>query len=178
MEALLGLPSTAWPPDGSLASPRTSRSTLTAAPTMSFRSRLTLFFVLIVIVPMVSVAIILSRLIADNERGKADARVAQGQIAVRGLYSREVDRAAIAAARIGRDGELARALLTGNRATATGRARFMLVRQRVRRISVVRDGRTLVDIGARDATASAAKSASFTSRALPYSVRTPSMLPS
>ena len=46
---------------------------------MSFRTRLTLFFVLIVIVPMVSVTFVLFRLIADNENGKADARVAARQ---------------------------------------------------------------------------------------------------
>ena len=43
---------------------------------MSFRNRLTLFFVLIVVVPMVAVAFVLFRLIADNESGKADARLA------------------------------------------------------------------------------------------------------
>ena len=124
---------------------------------MSFRSRLTLFFLLIVIVPMVSVAVVLFRLIADNERGKADARVAQGQTAVIGLYRREVDRAGAAAARIGRDTELARALRVGDLRTATGRAQVLLARQRVRRISVVRGGRTLLDIGAPNATASAAR---------------------
>ncbi len=43
---------------------------------MSFRNRLTLFFVAIVIVPMVSVAFVLFSLISDNEDGKADARLA------------------------------------------------------------------------------------------------------
>ena len=46
---------------------------------MSFRNRLTLFFVLIVVVPMVAVAFVLFRLIADNESGKADARLAARQ---------------------------------------------------------------------------------------------------
>jgi sensor histidine kinase regulating citrate/malate metabolism len=47
----------------------------------SFRSRLTLFFVAIVIVPMLVVTVALFRLIADNEQGQADARVAQAQTA-------------------------------------------------------------------------------------------------
>ena len=43
---------------------------------MSFRNRLTLFFVLIVVVPMVAVAFVLFSLIATSESGKADARLA------------------------------------------------------------------------------------------------------
>ena len=43
---------------------------------MSFRGRLTLFFVLIVIVPMVSVTVVMFSLIANNEKGKANAAVA------------------------------------------------------------------------------------------------------
>ena len=53
---------------------------------MSFRARLTLFFVLIVIVPMLSVAIVLFRLISDNETGKADSSLAAHQQAARNLY--------------------------------------------------------------------------------------------
>ena len=52
---------------------------------MSFRARLTLFFFLIVIVPLISVAVIVFRLIGDNEHGQADARVAQAQTAAIGL---------------------------------------------------------------------------------------------
>ena len=53
---------------------------------MSFRNRLTLFFVLIVVVPMVAVAFVLFRLIADNESGKADARLAATQATAINLY--------------------------------------------------------------------------------------------
>jgi diguanylate cyclase (GGDEF)-like protein len=124
---------------------------------MSFRSRLTLFFVLIVIVPMVSVAVILFRLIADNEQGKADARVAQGQTAAIGLYRREAQRANAAAARAGADPEMARALRAGDVEGARARATELLQRLRLKRLAVVRGGRTIVDVGARDATASAAR---------------------
>jgi diguanylate cyclase (GGDEF)-like protein len=41
---------------------------------MSFRTRLTGFFVLIVVVPMVAVGFLVFRLIGDSEQGKADAR--------------------------------------------------------------------------------------------------------
>ncbi|MDX6671092.1 MAG: hypothetical protein QOI91_1455 [Solirubrobacteraceae bacterium] len=124
---------------------------------MSFRSRLTLFFLLIVIVPMVSVAVVLFRLISDNEQGKADARVAQGQTAVIGLYRDEVERAGTAATRIGQDRPLAVALRTGDPAAATVLARELLGRYRVRRIAIVRGGRTLVAVGSPQATATAVR---------------------
>jgi len=56
---------------------------------MSFRTRLTTFFVLIVVLPMIAVGFLVLRLISDSERGKADAR-ANGvlSVAVR-LYQTE-----------------------------------------------------------------------------------------
>src|SRR5829696_10422722 len=42
---------------------------------MSFRVRLTLFFVLIVMLPMVALAVLVSQIASDSESGKADARL-------------------------------------------------------------------------------------------------------
>jgi diguanylate cyclase (GGDEF)-like protein len=123
----------------------------------SFRSRLTLFFVAIVIVPMLVVTVALFRLISDNERGQADARVAQAQTAAIGLYRREVERAGVAAGRIARDPAMSAALRSGKERAARARASRLLRAQRLRRIAVVSQGRTLLDLGARDATASAAR---------------------
>src|SRR4051794_21414867 len=123
----------------------------------SFRSRLTLFFVAIVIVPMVFVTVALFRLISDNEHGKADARVAQAQTAAIGLYRREVERAGVAAGRIVRDPAMAAALRAGNAPAAQTRARALLASQKLRRIAIARKGRMLVDVGSTDATASAAR---------------------
>jgi len=69
-------------------------STLQAGARMSFRNRLTLFFVLIVIVPLVSVGVVVFRLIDENQRSTSDARAAAGQTAAIGLYRREVERVA------------------------------------------------------------------------------------
>jgi len=41
---------------------------------MSFRARLTSFFILIVVIPMIAVGFLVLRLISDSEQGKADAR--------------------------------------------------------------------------------------------------------
>src|SRR5687767_15621182 len=42
---------------------------------MSFRLRLTLFFVLIVVLPMIALAVLVSQIASDSESGKADARL-------------------------------------------------------------------------------------------------------
>src|SRR5438067_579 len=48
---------------------------------MSFRARLTTFFLLIVVIPMVAVGFLVFRLISDSELGKTDAR-ANGVLSV------------------------------------------------------------------------------------------------
>src|SRR6188474_2305224 len=104
---------------------------------MSFRTRLTLFFVLIVIVPMVSVAVVVFRLISDNETGKADARLAEGQAAARGIYLEERDGASPQARIVGSDPELGRALQARDYPAATERARQLLRELDLARIVVL-----------------------------------------
>jgi sensor histidine kinase regulating citrate/malate metabolism len=53
---------------------------------MSFRARLTIFFVLIVVVPMVAIGVLMFRLINDSEQGKADARASGVAITARSVY--------------------------------------------------------------------------------------------
>ncbi len=114
---------------------------------MSFRNRLTLFFVLIVVVPMVAVAFVLFRLIADNESGKADARLAANLQSAIHLYQESRTSAERAAARVGGDVQLAQALRAGDQAALAQRARELLVRERVRRIAIARGRSALVDVG-------------------------------
>lgn len=45
---------------------------------MSFRVRLTLFFVLIVVLPIVALAVLVSQVASDSETGKVDARLSAG----------------------------------------------------------------------------------------------------
>ena len=114
---------------------------------MSFRNRLTLFFVLIVVVPMVAVAFVLFRLIADNESGKADARLAAKQETAINLYQEarnEADRAAVA---IGRDVTLARALRANDTPALRARATELLKGQDVQRIVIARGSTPAVDVG-------------------------------
>jgi diguanylate cyclase (GGDEF)-like protein len=114
---------------------------------MSFRNRLTLFFVLIVVVPMVAVAFVLFRLIADNESGKADARLAANFNSAIHLYEEDRTRAERAGASIGGDVALAQALRANDRVALEARARELLATQRVRRIVISRGDRPLADVG-------------------------------
>ena len=105
---------------------------------MSFRNRLTLFFVLIVVVPMVAVAFVLFRLIADNESGKADARLAATKGSAINLYREDYNRANRAARRIGADVALAQALRANDRQALQARLDDLLKQENVRRIVVAR----------------------------------------
>jgi diguanylate cyclase (GGDEF)-like protein len=118
---------------------------------MSFRNRLTLFFVLIVVVPMVAVAFVLFRLIADNESGKADARLAAANSSAINLYHEDVNRAQAAAARIGRDVVLAQALRANDRPALQARVSALLRQENVRRIVLARGSQAIADAGSKTA---------------------------
>src|SRR5690242_19630253 len=116
---------------------------------MSFRSRLTLFFVAIVIVPMASMAIVLFRLLSDNEHGKGDARIAARQEAAIHLYEDARRNSSTVARRIaGNDKPLAAALRSGKRVRIQRRAEQLRLSYHVARI-LVRDpkGAALADTG-------------------------------
>jgi diguanylate cyclase (GGDEF)-like protein len=53
---------------------------------MSFRTRLTSFFILIVVIPMLAVGFLVFRLLNDSEQGKADARASGLASAATSLY--------------------------------------------------------------------------------------------
>jgi diguanylate cyclase (GGDEF)-like protein len=108
---------------------------------MSFRARLTIFFVLIVVVPMVAMGALMFRLINDSEQGKADARANGIATTAGSLYQSQ---AAVARADAG---TLARDI-----APLGGRARTVrfsaLARQAgLARATLSSGGATLADIG-------------------------------
>src|SRR5215217_8094599 len=88
---------------------------------MSFRARLFLFFVIIVVVPMIAVALVLFSLTKDSETGKADAQIAQGLRVAFGEYSD----ARAPLNRIARDRELGTALGAGDIAQVRARVRAL-----------------------------------------------------
>src|SRR4051812_16864275 len=122
---------------------------------MSFRARLRLFFVLIVIVPMLAVAIVLFRLISDNETGKADASIAARQRAAISLYREATQKADGAVEGVGNDRAMADALLAGDAAAARRRAGELLSSRGIERIALTRGTRVLFDVGHQDTVAPA-----------------------
>ena len=119
---------------------------------MSFRTRLTFFFVLIVIVPMVSLAVVLFRLIGDNENGKADARVAARQSAAINLYENATEQAFAASGKVGSDVPLATALRNYEHRAAEQRAKYLITKLGLKRIRIEHAGKVFIDVGSPTAT--------------------------
>lgn len=67
---------------------------------MSFRGRLTLFFVAIVVVPMIAVGFLVVQVTEDSRDGKADAQIASGLSTAGELYQEALDEADREARRI------------------------------------------------------------------------------
>jgi diguanylate cyclase (GGDEF)-like protein len=114
---------------------------------MSFRNRLSFFFVAIVIVPMLAVGVVVFKLISDNEAGKADARVAAAANVGVGLYRDAVARGRAAALDAAADPVLLRALTRNDAAAARRRGAVLVREHRLARLVVVRSGRTLAALG-------------------------------
>jgi diguanylate cyclase (GGDEF)-like protein len=92
---------------------------------VSFRGRLTLFFVLIVVVPIVAVALLVVGITSASRSGKADARLAGGVHTALAVYNDDLRRARTVATRIARDPAVQSAVGGGDRAairTALGSA--------------------------------------------------------
>ncbi len=120
---------------------------------MSFRNRLTLFFVLIVVVPMVAVAFVLFVLISNNEQGKAEARLASAQGVARNLALTEIrERTLRVAVAVAGDVQLAAALRDDDETAIRARVEELRRREGATRIVLHRGSRTLADVGAPDAT--------------------------
>jgi nitrogen fixation/metabolism regulation signal transduction histidine kinase len=83
---------------------------------VSFRGRLTLFFVLIVVVPIVAVALLVVEITSASRSGKADARLAGGVHAALAIYNDDLRRARRAATALAHDPAVPAAVAGGNRA--------------------------------------------------------------
>ena len=80
---------------------------------MNFRARLRLFFVLLVIVPMIALAVVLFTLTARSETGKADAGIAAGTRTAFSLYEERAAAAGPAVREVAADPQLTAALASG-----------------------------------------------------------------
>ena len=118
---------------------------------MSFRARLTRFFILIVVFPMIAVGILVFRLIGESQQAKTDARASGVLSAATSLYNSESAAASDDARSIARELSSRPAVATGaelHRTVSTLAAGSGLARV------VVRVGaRTIADVGDRTALA-------------------------
>ncbi len=108
---------------------------------MSFRTRLTSFFVLIVVVPMIAVGFLVFRLIGDSAQGKADAR-ANGLASVAvSLYESESSKGRALAELV------ARALATSRTARLPSTVVDSVLNGTVSRLLVLDGRRRIADLG-------------------------------
>jgi diguanylate cyclase (GGDEF)-like protein len=116
---------------------------------MSFRNRLTLFFVVIVIVPMLAVAVILYLLIADSVNNRTSSSLGASQSAAIGIYQADQNgsRTRAAVQLVTRDPVLIPALVTSDRPLAQRRAAFLVTHEHIARLAVFKNGQALVDAG-------------------------------
>jgi len=137
---------------------------------MSFRTRLALFFVLIVVLTMVAVGVVVFRLIEDSQSGKADARSAAFASDAIHRYRDAADRARVAADRIAADPEIGRALAARDPGALRRRAVTLLDSEQLARLEVTRGRRSVLLLGDHGAVAAAVRSITFASGAPPARV--------
>ncbi len=77
---------------------------------MSFRTRLGLFFLLMVAIPIAAIAVLASDVTGDSQAGKADAQLSTGLQTAISVYQEEVDQAERGARQVLADEELVAAL--------------------------------------------------------------------
>ena len=92
---------------------------------MSFRSRLLVFFTIIVVIPMIAVALVLFSLTEDSEHGKVDARLASGMRTTLSFYEEAREDARAPLARVAADDAVTRALRTNDEAAIRARLRAL-----------------------------------------------------
>ena len=120
---------------------------------MSFRTRLTLFFVLIVVVPMIALGVVVTRLVSDSQHAKATAQNRASAAAALSTFQRLSSESARDARRLAQDEQLATALGTLPPDDERARAQQLARRLDLVRVRLLRDGRVLADVGDREAIA-------------------------
>jgi diguanylate cyclase (GGDEF)-like protein len=107
---------------------------------LSFRGRLTLFFLLIVVLPMIAVAVLVTQVTTQSSHGKADARLAAGLESALAVYRDDVAQARKGAKDVARASSLSTALHSGQRTTVEAVA-DRLARENGLRSLIIRDAR-------------------------------------
>ncbi len=115
--------------------------------TPSFRSRLRLFFVVIVILPMITMALVLFLLIVEAERSQTDARLSQAQTVAQEVLREEQAAAGEVAQEIGSDQELSNARMERDEAAIQDRLDTLARRAKAQYVQLELSGIGMFDAG-------------------------------
>jgi diguanylate cyclase (GGDEF)-like protein len=121
--------------------------------TPSFRSRLRLFFVVIVVVPMITIGVVVYQLIATSDDSQTDARLAEVQNVALGVHDEEETSAGEAAETIGSRQGLANAIDSGDRREIQTRLRALAAATDARYVALELDGEEPIEAGSTPAVA-------------------------
>jgi len=116
---------------------------------MSFRVRLTLFFVLIVVVPMIALGVVVARLLSTSEHAQVVAQDRASAAVVLADYRRLVGSGTRDARALAQDAALAAALRTPTTQDDRAQARALAARLHLARVRLTTaSGAVLADVGA------------------------------
>ncbi|MBA3408258.1 MAG: diguanylate cyclase [Solirubrobacterales bacterium] len=122
---------------------------------MSFRNRLSFFFILLVILPVLAVALVGILIVRDSEVGKTEAGLEQAKTAAAGLYRESRERAETVARSVAEDEQLAVAVRDRDRAALQDRLEDLARRGGAVRVRLSLAGGQTVEAGGGDAVAPA-----------------------
>jgi diguanylate cyclase (GGDEF)-like protein len=122
---------------------------------VSFRNRLSFFFLLLVILPVLAVASVGILIVRNSEEGKNDAALEQARRAADGLYQESRERAQIVAQTASRDDRLAIAVRDHDRAAQQKRLEDLADRGGAVRVRLTLKGEDPVEAGGGEAVAPA-----------------------
>src|SRR4051812_46385582 len=108
--------------------------------TPSFRNRLRLFFVVIVVVPMIAVALVLSQIVSRSEETQTDAQLSGAQAVATNLYRDSARRSDAAGRSIVEDEGLREAIADGKPAAIQKRLDAAATKAKARRVLLELDG--------------------------------------
>jgi diguanylate cyclase (GGDEF)-like protein len=114
---------------------------------VSFRNRLTFFFILLVIVPVLAVAFVGVLIVRDSEEEKIDTTLTQSQQAAEEIYRDARDRSGAVAQTVSSDRALAMAVRNGNRAALQRRLTDLAQRGGAERVRLDLRGQPPVEAG-------------------------------
>jgi diguanylate cyclase (GGDEF)-like protein len=120
---------------------------------VSFRNRLSLFFLLLVIVPVLAVAAVGIVIVRNSESDRNDATIEQASSAAEGLYQDARARAEVVAQTVNTDDALARAVRDDDRAAQQRRLEDLAQRGGAERVVLTLNGEEPVEAGGGEAVA-------------------------